>query len=284
VAAPIVLTTSTTEFQILPTGYLQASLFKGGQKLSLDEPRQGGLGESDYLVQEGKEIHFTLNFGETKITEAAGKLGRGKRVEIPAQPLGPSGTSLRRTLRIEVYDNFPTLLLSSMAYTNTGSSEYHIDRIIEQQHRFNSHGVREHPYDMWSYQGASYDWGKDDVAKLTSRFSQPNLMGGIVKGGYGGGIPVVAFWTASVGEAVGHVETLPLTLSLPVKVERDGRVNTSVTIPANTVLKPGETYSTPRSFVAIYSGDFYEPLRLWSSVLQKEGWGNSPNLRARLTT
>ena len=44
------------------------------------------------------------------------------------------------------------------------------------------------------------------------------------------------------------------------------------TIPANTALKPGESYSTPRSFVAVYSGDFYEPLRMWSSVLQKEGW------------
>ena len=44
-------------------------------------------------------------------------------------------------------------------------------------------------------------------------------MGETVKGGYGGGIPVVAFWTASVGEAIGHVETLPWTLSIPVKVE-----------------------------------------------------------------
>ena len=269
---PIVLTTSTAEFQILPSGYLQASLLKGGQTLTLDDPRPGSLAESDYLVQEGKEVHFTLDFGKTEITEAVGKLGRGRRVEIPAQPIGPSGTSLQRTLRIEVYDDFPNLLLSSVAYTNTGSSEYHINRIIEQRHRFNSHLVKEHSHDMWSYQGSSYDWGKDDVAKLTSGFSQPNLMGGIVKGGYGGGIPVVAFWTASVGEAIGHVETLPLSLSLPVKVERDGRVSTSVTIPANTTLKQGETYSTPRSFVAIYAGDFYEPLRLWSSVLQKEGW------------
>ena len=43
----------------------------------------------------------------------------------------------------------------------------------------------------------------------------------------------------------------------------------SMTIPANTVLKPGEVYSTPRSFLAVYSGDYYEPLRLWSSVLAK---------------
>ena len=268
---PVVLTSSTAEFQILPSGYIQALLLKGGQRLSLDDPRQGNPEESDYLVQAGKEIHFTLDFGQTKITESIGKLGRGKHVEIPAQPIGPSGTSLRRTLHVEVYDDFPNILLSSVAYTNTGNSEYHLDLIIEQQHRFNSH-MKEHPYDMWSYQGSSYEWGKDDVVKLRSGFSQPNLMGGIVKGGYGGGIPVVAFWTASVGEAIGHVETLPLSLSLPVKVQRDGRVSTAVSIPADTTLKPGENYSTPRSFVAIYSGDFYEPLRLWSSVLQKEGW------------
>jgi hypothetical protein len=96
-------------------------------------------------------------------------------------------------------------------------------------------------------------------------------MGATVKGGYGGGIPVVAFWTGAVGEAIGHVETLPLTLSLPVKVEADG-VKASVDIAADAKLRPGDLYSTPRSFVSVYAGDFYEPLHLWSSVLQKEGW------------
>ncbi len=49
-------------------------------------------------------------------------------------------------------------------------------------------------------------------------------------------------------------------------------MNAGVDIAADTVLKPGETYSTPRSFVSVYAGDFYEPLHTWSSVLQKEGW------------
>jgi len=39
--------------------------------------------------------------------------------------------------------------------------------------------------------------------KLTRTSAQPNLMGAAVKGGYGGGIPVTAFWTGSVGEAIG---------------------------------------------------------------------------------
>ena len=129
-SGPIVLTTSAAEFQILPSGYVQALLLQAGQKLSLDEPRESRLGESDYLVQEGKELHFKPDFSQAKVTDAVGKLGRGKRVEIPAQPLSPSGTGLRRTLQVEVYDDFPNLLLSSVAYTNAGTSEYHIDRII----------------------------------------------------------------------------------------------------------------------------------------------------------
>ena len=174
-------------------------------------------------------------------------------------------------LHVEVYDDFPNLVLTSAEYKNGGASDLKIDRATAQGHRFDS-GVSGKPYDMWSYQGASIDWGKDDIFKVKNGFSQANEMGKIVKGGYGGGIPVVAFWNAQVGEAIGHVETVPLTLSIPVKVESDGLVNASVEIPANTTLKPGDTFSTPRSFVAVYAGDYYEPLHLWSQVLQKEGW------------
>jgi hypothetical protein len=266
---PLILTTSSAEFQIQPSGYIQASLLKGDQKLTLDEPRAGG---SDFLVQDGKEVQF-VNIGQAKIQDSVGKLGRGKLVEISARPAEGSAAGIQRTLRIEVYDDFPTILLSNAEYKNTGAGDFHIDRVVEQQHKFSGSMVdkKAQAYDMWSFHGSSYDWGKDDVIKLTRTFSQPNLMGAQVKGGYGGGIPVVAFWTASVGEAVGHVETLPLTLSLPVKVNADG-VDAAVDIAAETVLKPGESYSTPRSFVSVYAGDFYEPLHTWSSVLQKEGW------------
>ena len=208
-----------------------------------------------------------------RFRKVAGKLGRGKSLEISSHSADGAAAGIQGILRVEVYDDFPGVLLSSTDYKNTGSGDLRLDRVIEQQHKFSGSMVdkKAQPYDMWSFHGSSYDWGKDDVVKLSRSFSQPNLMGAQVKGGYGGGIPVVAFWTASVGEAVGHVETLPLTLSLPVKVNADG-VDASVDIAANTVLKPGESYSTPRSFVSVYAGDFYQPLHTWSSVLQKEGW------------
>jgi alpha-galactosidase len=271
---PVLLTTSTSQFQILPSGFLQAALLKDGKRMTLDEPGVGSTGGSDSIVLGGKELDFVPDFSQAKVLESNGKLGRGKRVEIPARPLAPSGVDIERMLVVEANDDFPNIALVSTTYRNAGTRDLQIDAVWMQQHRFSAKQVdaNAQPYDMWSFQGSSYDWGKDDVQKLTRVSSQPNAMGEAVKGGYGGGIPVVAFWTASVGEAIGHVETLPWTLSMPVKVDPDGRVNASITIPVNAALKPGESFSTPRSFMAVYSGDFFEPLRMWSSLLQKEGW------------
>jgi len=271
---PLVLTTSTAEFHISPNGYVQAFLLKDGKRLTLDDPAQGTPSDSSYIIQNGKEVRFVLDFGKANVLESIGKLGRGKHVDIPAHPLGPSGTGIERVMSVEAYDDMPGMLLTTTQYKNTGSVDFAIGQAVEQQHRLNAKlaDPAAEPYDMWSFQGSSYNWGEDDVFKLKRTSTQPNDMGAVVKGGYGGGVPVVAFWTRSVGEAIGHVDTVPLTLSLPVKVAADGRVNASLDIPAQTVLKPGETFSTPRSFLSIYSGDFYEPLRMWSNVLQKEGW------------
>jgi alpha-galactosidase len=276
---PVTLTTSAAEFQVTPDGYVQAFLLpdgqkKDGKKLSLDEPNVGAPSDSGFVRVAGKDVHFTLDFEQAQVHEAIGKMGIGKRVEIPARPLGPSGTDLQRVLALEVYDKFPNILLSTVEYKNTGAREVVIEKSVNQRRRLNARlaDAKARPWEMWSFHGASYDWGKDDVVKLTPAFSQPNVMGEMVKGGYGGGIPVVAFWTRQVGEAVGHVETIPISAAIPAKVSADGRLITEVDYAANITLKPGETYSTPRSFVSVYAGDFYEPLRIWSSVLQKEGW------------
>src|SRR5215467_8251671 len=271
---PIVVTTKTSEFQILPSGFVQATLLKDGKRLTLDEPVVGSTGGSDSIIHDGKELDFIPDFAQAKVLEANGKLGPGKRVMIPAKPLAAAGIPIERELVLEAYDNFPNLALVSSTYKNSGGSDFQLDKVLMQEHRFNAKQAdpNAQPYDMWSFQGSSYDWGEDDIYKLTRTSAQPNAMGENVKGGYGGGIPVVAFWTASVGEAIGHVETLPWTLSIPVNVDKEGFVNAQIEIPNNAVLKPGESYSTPRSFVAVYSGDFYEPLRMWSSLLQKEGW------------
>jgi len=269
----LIVTTSAAEFHVLPSGYIQAFLLKGGAKLTLDDQRPSTTHQADYLVTDGKPTEFTPDFSKVRVLDAQGKLGRGKRVEIPAN-IQAGSSQVQQTLLLEAYDDLPNVVLVSAQVQNTGGSDLKIDQMVLQSHLLDASTFQTKvpSYDMWSFHGSSEDWGKNDVIKLSKGFSQENVMGGILKGGYGGGIPVVAFWTANVGEAIGHIETLPLTLSLPVKVEKNGEVAASVTIPANTTLKPNESYSTPRTFLAVYAGDYYEPLRTWSSILQKEGW------------
>ena len=202
--------------------------------------------------------------------DSPGKLGRGKRLEIPAHA---QDSNIQRTLQVEVYDAFPNLLLSSAEYKNAGTADVHIDRVIEQQHKFNASlaDKKVQPYDMWSFPRRQLRLGKRRCHKARPQLRAAKRDGrrrerrlwwrhprgcGLDRISRRGGRPR--------GNLAAHI--------VDSCQSRKRRVNASIDIAADTTLKAGETYSTPRSFISVYSGDFYEPLHLWSSVLQKEGW------------
>jgi hypothetical protein len=135
---PIVLSTDAAEFQILPSGYVRASLVKGGKRLTLDEPPSTGPADSEYVVSGGKDVHFVLDFSQARVSEASGKMGLGKRVDIPGHAAAPSGEPLANTVAFEVYDSFPTLLVTSAAYRNTGNSPINLDKVITQNRRLDA--------------------------------------------------------------------------------------------------------------------------------------------------
>jgi len=271
---PLVIRTSAAEFRLMSSGYIRSSLLSSGKNLSLDDPRSNDVG--DVLVSDGKEIgDFMLDLTQAHVGAASGRLGaRGKRIEVS----GKSATApeLEKSLAVEFYDDFPNIALASVSYTNTGSSDTAIDRVSTQGHVLNA-SLSEPgapPYAMWSFHGSSEAWGKDDVMKITTKFSRSNLMQAVMhndENQTGGGIPLVAFWTGSVGEAIGHAEIVPLKLSLPVKTGPDGRVSMSVATGEQTSLKPGETFSTPLTFVSVFHGDFFQALSLYSKMLQVRG-------------
>src|SRR5438046_9515544 len=58
---PLTITTTTAEFRILPSGFLQATLLKDGKRWTLDEPGEGSAGGSDSIVHEGKELDFVTD-------------------------------------------------------------------------------------------------------------------------------------------------------------------------------------------------------------------------------
>ena len=273
---PVTIRTASADFEILPSGYVQAYLLKQGKRLTLDDPAGSGPDASNSVTVDGNEIaDFTLDLDHVKVSEARGKIGeQGKRVEITGRSKSENGAALEESLIFEAYDNFPRLLITSTSYKNLGNKPLGLGKVVADNHQLNASlsDPSAPPYQMWSFQGSSEKWGKDDVVEISGHFSQQNFMGGMLPRGEGGGIPLVAFWTDKVGEAIGHIETIPWVLSLPVSVSPNSRVSASMVLEPDTTLQPGETYSTPRGFVAVYSGDFYEPLHLYSEALQREGW------------
>jgi alpha-galactosidase len=270
---PVVFKTPTAEFDLLDSGYLEGFLAADGQRLTLDEPGAEGAAES--VEVNGKPAgRFELDFNHVKISEASGAFGRfGKRVEVSGVSSGKGAEPIEKKVTVEVYADFPNLAVMSEAYRNTGSKPVALGLVRFQEHRLNASLVDPQvpPFRMWSFQGSSIAWGKDDVLEIPASFSQSNFFGPPGKEGIGGGVPVVAFWTRAVGEAVGHLEPLPLELSIPVKVGEHGRVGVSLAMDAAAELAPDESFRTPRSFLSVYHGDYFEPLRIYSQALERQG-------------
>jgi alpha-galactosidase len=273
-ANSVVVDTPAAEFAIAPNGYVAASLLSGGRKLSLDDAA-GSSGVA--VVAAAKELPDVIfDVAHPQISAPHGRLGaKGKHIELTGKN---SAADLDETLVVEVYDEFPSVALVSVSVRNAGKSDVKLDSVELDRHRFNASladpAVASN--DMWSFYGSSIEWGRENVFQVPKKFSQQNQMGSVVEvkgdlGRVGGGIPVVAFWAKTVGEAIGHVETLPLVLSIPVATEADGHVDASVHLTPDNPLQPGESYSSPETFVAVYSGDYYQPLRIYSDVIDGEG-------------
>ena len=268
----IVVRTPAAEFHLSSAGALTAKLLSANA-VSLDASPTGPA----QVVTVAKKDHAGVELisAGAKVTDISGKLGSlGKQITVTGTI---PGTDLRETLTLEVYDNFPGLALLSAQLQNSGQGDVALDRVVLQRHTFGApQGSTKSSLPLWTFEGSSLDWGKDEILPVPAKFSQENPFGAPVKvkgdlGHVGGGIPVVAFWSSTVGEAIGHIETVPFVLSVPVQTTQDGQVSAAVSIPAGATLKPGEVFSTPRTFLSIYSGDFYEPLRTWSDAVEKEG-------------
>jgi len=266
-----VVRTKTAEFHVLGGHPAKAFLLANGNKFTVDADLASD-DRSETTIVDAKPVDDFVTQSSPKITDASGKLGTlGKRIEFVSMS---TSTKLARTDAIEVYDNFPNLAVVSTSYQNTSASNLKLDRVIAQRHSLDASllDAEAKPYQMWSFQGASVNWGNDEILPIPAKFAQENLMAAPINQGHGGGIPVNAFWTRTMGIAIGHIETLPLVLNMPVRVAKDQRVEAAIELNDAATLKPGESFAAPRTFLAVYSGDFYEPLRMYSLMLQREGW------------
>lgn len=182
-----------------------------------------------------------------------------------------SGTtlSLKKTVTVTVYDDFPRLAFFDVRYTNTGKSDLDV-RAWTNNHYAIAAGQPVAEPAFWSYQSGSYENRPDWVLPLKPKFHQENFLG-MNDTDYGGGTPVVDVWRRDVGIGVGHIELAPKLVSLPVDRPDEGSAELAITYKRAEILKPGASLQTFRTFVAVHQGDYVQTLAEYRRAMLKRG-------------
>jgi len=190
----------------------------------------------------------------------AGAHGAGRRHRLRATAQG----QVEQQVAVTFHDRYPGLALLDVTYRNTSRAPLAITGW-----RAATHDLLAHPKGAWTFAGASYPNRRDWIQPVTPGFDQRNFMG-MNGSDYGGGTPVAVVWRPDVGLAVGHVETVPRLVALPV-VARPGGTRIGMSGDAAVLLAPGETLKLPRTFVMAHGGDHFAPLDAYRRIMAEQG-------------
>lgn len=196
--------------------------------------------------------------------------GAGERIVVT----GKSG-ALTKAVTVTMYDEFPTMAFFDVQYTNTGTNKLNIKSWTNNAYTINSQSRSGRPGGdpppFWSYQSGSYEKRPNWIVPLHATFKQDNFLG-MNASDYGGGTPIVDVWRRDVGVAVGHVESRPKLVSLPVSMPNSTHANVAVTYRHAISLAPGESLHTFRTFAAVHQGDYFRTLTEYRRFMVKQGF------------
>jgi len=256
--------------RLSPQHALSISLLDNGQELSLNSHASDTNAiPSDYVTVNEKDIqNFAIRYSHIALQDMHTKLGDCVRVTVPSRA-SDGDLRLERTLDIDLCPSFPQTAVFTATYKNLGSSPLQINRVVQVSQAIEP--PKQEPKGLWTFQGVSLLWGRDTVFALPASFRSENPMGQVVARDVGGGIPVNDYWNGQVGLATGHIEPEATACWIPIETQSERSARTHLETRPQVALAPGETLTTPRSFVTVHHGDFYEALATYSSMLRAQG-------------
>ena len=256
--------------RLSPQHALSTSLLENGRELSLNgHAPEANAEPSDYVTAGGQDIEkFAIQYSRLALQQARTRLGECERVIVPSSA-SDGDLRLERILDIDLCPSFPQSAVFTATYKNLGSSALQISRVVQVSQAIEP--SNKEPKGLWTFQGVSVFWGRDTVFALPASFRAENPMGQITAQRYGGGIPVNDYWNGQAGMASGHIEPEAVACWIPVETQGDRRTRTYLETRPQVALAPGETLTTPRSFVTVHRGDYYEPLAIYSAMLRAQG-------------
>jgi alpha-galactosidase len=226
---------------------------------------------TDYLVLADGQRLDQFSFREKNEQPIDGPLGPGTRLEV----VGLSASQVEKTVRLELFERYPGFALLRVSYRNlsqaplalAGWRNADLEFLSGAEDARGSRTVDEPQF--WSYCGSTHEDRRDWVQPVRAGFAQDNFMG-MSASDYGGGTPIVDVWRTDCGLAVGHLESTPRLVSLPVKRTAHG-ASLGVAGKLKRTLAPGEEFGTPESFVATHSGDYFVTLDAYRRIMGDRG-------------
>ena len=221
-----------------------------------------GFDASEHLVVKGKPLaRFALQQAEAG--RASTPFGAAQTLRL----VGRSVEGIEKRLTVTLLDEHPGVALLDVSYVNTARQPLLIEAWVNAAHRLAA--APRHAGGYWTYSGASHEDRRDWVQPVKRGFDQRNFMG-MNASDYGGGTPVVDVWRRDVGLAVGHLALHPQLVALPVKAIGD-QVDIALRSDAPQTLAPGQTLTTPPTFLAVHRGDFFAPLDRYRRLMAAQG-------------
>ncbi len=218
------------------------------------------INASDYLLDAHNAIvdQFTLQTETSEtLTDAH---GNGRHHTLT----GSAKSGLQKRVNITFYDRYPGLAVLKVEYKNLSAAPMIFSKWVNSQYT-----LKASPSGFWAYQGASFSDRRDWLHMIPVGFQQQNFMG-MNASDYGSGTPVLDVWRRDIGLAIGHIETAPHLVSLPVAVTPAGA---ALHIEMETAIKllPAQNFSTLETFVYVHQRDHYATLKTFRHIMAENG-------------
>ncbi|MBP3440384.1 MAG: hypothetical protein J6K24_03955 [Tidjanibacter sp.] len=187
---------------------------------------------------------------------------RGEAIELQGS-FHKNGYGVEKIQTIIAPEGFEGMLLVETKYVNTGEKPMRLKSIEQNRVVVDSDEV------IWSFQPTSTSARANWILPVEEGFYQENYLG-MNNCDYGGGIPFVTLWRRDGGVSVGLVEPVLKTINMPIeriagtsgatmKLEREWEDRAEFAV--------GDTLVMDRSFIAVSTGDYFEPLQLFSNYM-----------------
>ncbi|HEY1315403.1 MAG TPA: glycoside hydrolase family 36 protein [Steroidobacteraceae bacterium] len=220
-------------------------------------------GPSDYLQSEPARHIAAFAIRHQAQAEIDDANGPGTRLTLS----GTSADGVEKIVEATLYRRHPGIALIRVSYRNAAAQILSFRSWTNGDFRLPASGARAPQF--WCYSGATYEDRRDWVQAVEPGFAQDNFLG-MEASDYGGGTPIVDVWRRDGGLAVGHVESTPRRVSLPVQAERR-TVRVAVCGREKRDLRPGDLFHTPQTFVAVHDGDYFSLLSAYRRLMSERG-------------